>query len=99
MVFSFRHYLAVPPGPHLLSSMILNSPILAGDRGIPDELADAVPGGVGGSGAAGGAGGGAGTSQFEFGVDPTLDPELAMVRFVSPSSKMELKSTTNQTFF
>ncbi|KAH9987355.1 hypothetical protein BJV77DRAFT_1025940 [Russula vinacea] len=87
------HYLAVPPGPHLLSSMILNSPILAGDRGIPDELADAVPGGVGGSGAAGGAGGGAGTSQFEFGVDPTLDPELAMVRFVSPSSCQRATTT------
>lgn len=70
-----RHYLAVPPGPHLLSSRILNSPILASDRGIPDELADAGPGAVGG------AAGGAGTSQFEFGVDPTLDPELAMVRY------------------
>ncbi|KAI0276895.1 hypothetical protein BGY98DRAFT_665089 [Russula aff. rugulosa BPL654] len=46
------HYLAVPPGPHLLSSMILNSPVLAT--------------------------GGAGPSQFEFGVDPSLDPELAM---------------------
>jgi 26S proteasome regulatory subunit N10 len=55
--------------------MILNSPVLANDRGIPDELAATVPGGVGG------AAGGAGTSQFEFGVDPTLDPELAMVRF------------------
>ena len=74
LLFS-RHYLAVPPGPQtLLSSTILNSPILAGDRGIPDELAATVPGGVPG------AAGGAGTSQFEFGVDPTLDPELAMVR-------------------
>lgn len=76
--YTHRHYLAVPPGPHLLSSMILNSPILASDRGIPDELAATVPGGVGGA-----AGGGAGTSQFEFGVDPSLDPELAMVRFQS----------------
>jgi len=73
-VFSLaRHYLAVPPGPHLLSSVILNSPILASDRGVPDELA-AVPGAVG-------APSGGGTSQFEFGVDPSLDPELAMVRF------------------
>ena len=75
-----RHYLAVPPGPHLLSSMILNSPVLANDRGIPDELAATVPGGVGS------AAGGAGTSQFEFGVDPTLDPELAMVRFPNSHS-------------
>lgn len=54
--------------------MILNSPVLASDRGIPDDLAAAGPGAVGG------AAGGAGTSQFEFGVDPSLDPELAMVR-------------------
>ena len=58
--------------------MILNSPVLANDRGIPDELAAAGPGAVGG------AAGGAGTSQFEFGVDPTLDPELAMVRSYVP---------------
>ena len=57
--------------------MILNSPILASDRGILEELAATVPSGVPG------AAGGAGTSQFEFGVDPTLDPELAMVRFRS----------------
>ena len=79
-----RHYLAVPPGPQiLLSSTILNSPILAGDRGIPDELAATVPGGVPG------AAGGADTSQFEFGVDPTLDPELAMVRS-DPKSPLPL---------
>jgi 26S proteasome regulatory subunit N10 len=58
--------------------MILNSLILANDRGIPDDLAAAGPGAVGG------AAGGAGTSQFEFGVDPTLDPELAMVRSYVP---------------
>ena len=62
-----RHLITVPPGPHLLSDMVLTSPILAGDRGIPEEaMGDA-------SGAAPGA-------NFEFGVDPSLDPELAMVR-------------------
>lgn len=66
-----RHYVAVPPGPHLLSDIILSSPILAGDGGIPEEaMGDAAP-------AAGG-------GQFEFGVDPSLDPELAMVRLVPP---------------
>jgi 26S proteasome regulatory subunit N10 len=94
---SFRHYLAVPPGPHLLSSMILNSPILASDRGIPDELAAAVPGGMGGgAGGAGGAGGGAGTSQFEFGVDPTLDPELAMVRALPRAKKQKRLKINDQ---
>ncbi|KAI9059006.1 hypothetical protein FKP32DRAFT_1596662 [Trametes sanguinea] len=62
------HYLAVPPGPHLLSDIVLNSPILAGDRGIPEEAMGDIASGA----APGGAGG------FEFGVDPSLDPELAM---------------------
>ncbi|KAH9853318.1 hypothetical protein C2E23DRAFT_822679 [Lenzites betulinus] len=61
------HYLAVPAGTHLLSDMILNSPLLAGDRGIPEEAMGDVA-----SGSAPGGGG------FEFGVDPSLDPELAM---------------------
>ncbi|EMD31801.1 hypothetical protein CERSUDRAFT_119369 [Gelatoporia subvermispora B] len=61
------HLVSVPPGPHLLSDMIISSPILAGDRGIPEEAMADV-----------GAGAGAGTGSFEFGVDPALDPELAM---------------------
>ncbi|KAI9447008.1 hypothetical protein F5148DRAFT_1379621, partial [Russula earlei] len=63
--------LAVPPVSHL-SSIIFNSPILAGDRGIPDELV-AVPGCVGGAAGTGG------VSHFSSGIDPSLDPELAMV--------------------
>ena len=67
--YDYRHLVVVPPGPHLLSELLNSSPILAGDRGIPDEvLAEST-----GTAAAGAAGG------FEFGVDPSLDPELAMV--------------------
>ncbi|TFK45476.1 hypothetical protein OE88DRAFT_1669186 [Heliocybe sulcata] len=62
------HLVVVPPGPHLLSDIIISSAILAADRGMPEPMAD---------GGAGGEGGG-GSNQFEFGVDPTLDPELAM---------------------
>ncbi|KZT21230.1 hypothetical protein NEOLEDRAFT_1099538 [Neolentinus lepideus HHB14362 ss-1] len=62
------HLVSVPPGPHLLSDIILTSAILAGDRGMPEPMAD---GGAGGEGAGG-------SNQFEFGVDPSLDPELAM---------------------
>jgi len=82
-----RRYLAVPPGPHLLSSVILNSPILAGDRGIPDELA-AVPGGAdpAGSGV---------PSQFEFGVDPSLDPELAMALRMSMEEEAARQAAAN----
>jgi 26S proteasome regulatory subunit N10 len=62
------HLEIIPPGPNLLSDAILATPILAGD-------------GVGGS--AGGAGastetGDGGATQFEFGVNPELDPELAL---------------------
>ncbi|KAI0683566.1 hypothetical protein BC835DRAFT_1295702 [Cytidiella melzeri] len=62
------HLVVVSPGPHLLSDVLNSSPILAGDRGIPEEVLAESTGG-----AAGGAAGG-----FEFGVDPSLDPELAM---------------------
>ncbi|THH32177.1 hypothetical protein EUX98_g2016 [Antrodiella citrinella] len=60
------HYVAIPPGALLLSDVLVSSAILAGDRGIPEELA-------GNPEAAAPAGG-----SFEFGVDPSLDPELAM---------------------
>jgi 26S proteasome regulatory subunit N10 len=75
-----RHLVSVPPGPHLLSDMLISSPILAGDRGmgIPDEAMGDAGVGAGPSGA--GASAGAASAGFEFGVDPSLDPELAMVR-------------------
>ncbi|KAF2435843.1 hypothetical protein EJ08DRAFT_625482 [Tothia fuscella] len=57
----------IPPGPNLLSDSILATPILAGD-GVGG------PSGGGDTGGEGGSGGG----QFEFGVNPELDPELAL---------------------
>lgn len=69
-----RHLVQVPPGTHLLSDAIINSPILAADRGI---LVDEAMGEAGPSGTTGGGG-----QDFEFGVDPSLDPELAMVDVV-----------------
>jgi 26S proteasome regulatory subunit N10 len=81
------HYLAVPPGPHLLSSAILDSPILAGDRGVPDELGG-LPGAAGASGSGG-------TSQFEFGVDPSLDPELALALRVSMEEEAARQAAAN----
>ncbi|KAG6845849.1 hypothetical protein H0H87_002540 [Tephrocybe sp. NHM501043] len=67
------HIISVPPGTRLLSDAIISSPILSDDRSasIPAEF-----GGTGGDGAA--ASGSGGANQFEFGVDPSLDPELAM---------------------
>lgn len=70
--FTYRHYVSIPPGPHLLSEMLISSPVLAGDRGIPEELMNNPEVAAGGAGPA--------TNNFEFGVDPSLDPELAEVR-------------------
>ncbi|KAJ7745417.1 hypothetical protein DFH07DRAFT_833558 [Mycena maculata] len=69
------HIVTAPPGNLLLSDVLISSPILAGDRSasIPDDL---VPGGAGDGAAASGSGGN--NAAFEFGVDPSLDPELAM---------------------
>ncbi|KAI0640528.1 hypothetical protein C8Q79DRAFT_921345 [Trametes meyenii] len=79
------HYLAVPPGTHLLSDMILNSPLLADDRGIPEEAM--------GDGAAGSAAGG---GAFEFGVDPSLDPELAMALRMSMEEEQARQAAAAQ---
>lgn len=77
-MFRDRHYIAIPPGIHLLSDIVLTSPVLAGDRGIPEE-AMGVPAPGGTAPAAG--------NDFEFGVDPSLDPELAMVSSIFPCVK------------
>ncbi|KAF9518401.1 hypothetical protein BS47DRAFT_1371038 [Hydnum rufescens UP504] len=60
------HLLSIPAGPHLISDAIISSPILAGEDGIPGGI-DGDPAGATGGG-----------QNFEFGVDPSLDPELAM---------------------
>jgi 26S proteasome regulatory subunit N10 len=58
------HIAIIHPGPGLLSDQLVTSPILNGD------------GSSGGAGA-GGEGGGGGEA-FEFGIDPSVDPELAL---------------------
>ena len=70
-----RHLLTVPPGANLLSDALISSPILSADRSasIPEEL--------GGTGSAAAAAGPSTANNFEFGVDPSLDPELAMVLY------------------
>ncbi|KAI9838644.1 MAG: hypothetical protein M1819_004958 [Sarea resinae] len=62
------HLAIIPPGPNLLSDNLITTPILAGD-GV---------GGGAGMGSAGTEGGESGGNQFEFGVDPSMDPELAL---------------------
>ena len=64
------HLAIIPPGPHLLSDALVTTPILSGDG------AGAAAGDMGGVG--GEAGPAEGQGSFEFGVDPSMDPELAL---------------------
>lgn len=57
------HLVVFPPSSKLLGDQLISSPILLGDN------AD----GPGGSGD-----GGASNEEFEFGIDPSLEPELAL---------------------
>lgn len=74
------HLAIVHPGPNLLSDEITATPILAGDGiggGMSGGAASTAGGGVGADGGEAVAGGAAG-GGFEFGVDPSMDPELAL---------------------
>ncbi|XP_015889728.2 26S proteasome non-ATPase regulatory subunit 4 homolog [Ziziphus jujuba] len=66
------HIVHVPPGPSALSDVLISTPVFTGD-------------GEGGSGfaAAAAAAAAGGVSGFDFGVDPNLDPELALALRVS----------------
>lgn len=59
------HLTVIPPGPGLLSDQLLESPILNAD-------------GSAGAGGMGGGESGADAGNFEFGIDPSIDPELAL---------------------
>ncbi|KAI9824205.1 MAG: hypothetical protein M1832_002011 [Thelocarpon impressellum] len=69
------HLAIIPPGPHLLSEALQATPILSGD-GLGG--ADGAGGAGGAGGAEGGEGGAGGPGGFDFGVDPSMDPELAL---------------------
>ncbi|CAE6487437.1 unnamed protein product [Rhizoctonia solani] len=74
------HLLSIPSGANMLiSDAILSSPILAGDDGVP-------PGAMGGEAS--------GSNQFEFGVDPSLDPELAMALRISMEEERARQAVT-----
>ncbi|GLU02745.1 hypothetical protein SLE2022_199840 [Rubroshorea leprosula] len=65
------HIVHVPPGPNALSDVLISTPVFTGD-------------GEGGSGfAAAAAAAVAAGGDFDFGVDPNLDPELALALRVS----------------
>ncbi|KAJ3568516.1 hypothetical protein NP233_g5660 [Leucocoprinus birnbaumii] len=64
------HYVTIPQSNRLLSEQVASSAVLAADRGagIPDEFMahDGPPAAP------------SNANDFEFGVDPSVDPELAM---------------------
>ncbi|XP_009397994.2 26S proteasome non-ATPase regulatory subunit 4 homolog [Musa acuminata AAA Group] len=66
------HIVHVPPSPSALSDVLISTPIFTGD-------------GEGGSGfaAAAAAAAAGGMSGFDFGVDPNMDPELALALRIS----------------
>eukprot|EP00274_Cyanoptyche_gloeocystis_P007996 CAMPEP_0196657508 /NCGR_PEP_ID=MMETSP1086-20130531/23842_1 /TAXON_ID=77921 /ORGANISM="Cyanoptyche gloeocystis , Strain SAG4.97" /LENGTH=359 /DNA_ID=CAMNT_0041990665 /DNA_START=75 /DNA_END=1154 /DNA_ORIENTATION=+ len=66
------HLITIPPGPHILSDILIESPVIAGDgEGGISAFAASAAAGV------------ASASGFEFGVDPSTDPELALALRVS----------------
>lgn len=67
------HLITVPAGPHILSDMLLSSPVIVGEGGGGGFGAAAA------ASAAAAAASGAAGGEYDFGVDPSLDPELAMV--------------------
>ncbi|KAH6638102.1 hypothetical protein C7974DRAFT_390881 [Boeremia exigua] len=62
------HLAEVQPSGNLLSDSLVTTPILGGDGSS----------GGAGAGPSGGEAGGSGGNDFEFGVDPSVDPELAL---------------------
>jgi 26S proteasome regulatory subunit N10 len=62
------HLEPIQPSGNLLSDALITTPILGGDGSS----------GGAGTGSSGGDAGGSGGNDFEFGVDPSVDPELAL---------------------
>jgi 26S proteasome regulatory subunit N10 len=79
------HLVTIPPGPHLLSDILRNSPIIKED----DDGMD--------TSGMGGAPGGSNDADFEFGVDPSVDPELALaLRMSLEDEKARLEKEKEQ---
>lgn len=62
------HLAIIPPSANLLSDSLITTPIVGGEGASN----------AGGDNGSGGGGGPSGGNDFEFGVDPSVDPELAL---------------------
>ncbi|KAI9751238.1 MAG: hypothetical protein M1815_001290 [Lichina confinis] len=67
------HLATIPPGPNLLSEILATTQIMGGDGSS----------GGAGAGAEGASGGEGAVNGFDFGVDPSMEPELALALRVS----------------
>ena len=77
------HLAIIPPGPSLLSDTLVSTPIVGGEQ---------APGGDSGVEGAPEAGGG----SFDFGVDPSTDPELALALRMSMDEENARLERENQ---
>jgi len=75
------HFLDVPLGVAMITDVLISSPIIAMDFGGDDGAGQAQPGAQPGA-PAGAPAAGAGFADFG-GIDPNLDPELAMALRIS----------------
>ncbi|TPX46042.1 hypothetical protein SeMB42_g01300 [Synchytrium endobioticum] len=71
------HLVTIPPGPHILSDILITSPIVQGDDDAPPGFAN--------------------TENFEFGVDPNLDPELALALRISLEEEKARQEASSKT--
>lgn len=84
------HLAVIQPSSNLLSDSLVTTPILGGDGSS----------GGAASGGATGEGGDAGGNSFEFGVDPSVDPELALalrMSFEEEKARQEKEKKTKET--
>ena len=80
------HLAIIPPGPSLLSDTLISTPIIGGEQAPRrDNGVDGVPETGGGN--------------FEFGVDPQTDPELALALQMSmqeENQRLERENKANE---
>eukprot|EP01113_Clastostelium_recurvatum_P040770 TRINITY_DN637_c0_g1_i1.p1 TRINITY_DN637_c0_g1~~TRINITY_DN637_c0_g1_i1.p1 ORF type:complete len:388 (-),score=117.82 TRINITY_DN637_c0_g1_i1:30-1193(-) len=86
------HLITVPPGPHILSDILLSSPIVVGEGGAGGFGAAAAASAAAAAAAAGGGGG-----NFDFGIDPSLDPELALALRLSMEEERARQARSDDT--
>ncbi|KAJ3226097.1 hypothetical protein HK099_005566 [Clydaea vesicula] len=69
------HLVSIPPGPHVLSDVLISSPIIAGEDGVPSGFTS--------------------SANYEFGVDPNMDPELALALRISMEEERARQEAAN----